>query len=472
MLRGAFPRPSILARPLSVAGARVNRLVLFALLSCVLLAAPGVLRGHEIPGRADVELRIADGAEVIGVAVRVPLGALRDLELPLRADGTLVIEEAEPALRDAAGLWIGDYLSAAAGGRTLPAPVLHAVRASLPSARGFDDHAAAVAHVTAPPLPATTRLRPAQAHLDALFEIPVPAALRGKARTVEPRLAHLGLTTRIDLAVRTQDGVLRRLEVDGSPGPLPLDPGVGWVAGTFVVSGIEHILGGLDHLLFLVCLVLPVLAWRPLVVMVTAFTAGHTVTLVAASLGWAPSGAWFPALMEMLIAASVAWLAVANLYRLLGGADGHSAAGRWRLAFLFGLVHGFGFAFMLAERLQFAGDQLLLALVSFNVGVELGQLLFLVVAVPLLTQLLARTQRTLTLALVAGLVLHTAWHWLLERGAVFAAYPLAPPAVDLVLLRGALQAALLAVVAFVLYRLLARLAAALHVDAAATRTTG
>ncbi|MEE4300130.1 MAG: HupE/UreJ family protein [Pseudomonadales bacterium] len=441
----------------------MTRFLVLGLLCGLALAGSGAARGHEIPGRADVELRVADQAEVIGVAVRVPLGALRDLSLPLRADGTLVIEEAEGPLREAAGLWIGDYLAAEAGGRALPPPTLRAVRASLPSERGFADHAAAVAHVTGPALSAEARLRPAQAHLDALFEIPVPEALRARARTLEPRLSHLGITTRIDLAVRTLDGELRRLEVEGSPGPLPLDPGVGWVAGTFVVSGIEHILGGFDHLLFLVCLVLPLLAWRPLVVMVTAFTAGHTVTLVAASLGWAPRGAWFPALMEALIAASVVWLAVANLYRLLGGSTERTADGRWRLAFLFGLVHGFGFAFMLAERLQFAGDQLLLALVSFNVGVELGQLLFLVVAVPLLTMLLARTQRTLTLALVAGLVLHTAWHWLLERAAVFAAYPLAPPAVDLVLLRGTLQAALLAVVAFVLYRLLARLAAALHV---------
>lgn len=441
----------------------MTRFLSLGLFCCLALLAAGAAHGHEIPGRADVELRIADTPEAISVAVRVPLGALRDLSLPLRADGTLALEEAEGPLRDAAGLWIGDYLRAEAGGEALPAPVLLAVRASRPSAAGFADHAAARAHVTGPSLPASVRLRPAQAHLDALFEIPVPAALRERARTLEPRLAQLGIETRIDLAVRTRDGALRRLEVDGSPGALPLDPGIGWVAGTFVVSGMEHILGGLDHLLFLVCLVLPLLAWRPLLVMVTAFTAGHTVTLVAASLGWAPRGEWFPALMETLIAASVAWLAVANLYRVLGGEARGSAAGRWRLAFLFGLVHGFGFAFMLAERLQFAGDQLLLALVSFNIGVELGQLLFLVVAVPLLSMLLARTDRRLTLALVAGLVLHTAWHWMFERAAVFSAYPLAPPALDLMLLRGALQAALLAVIAFVLYRLLARFASALHV---------
>ena len=441
----------------------MTRFLILGLYCCLAFAAVDAAHAHDVPGRADIELRIADRPEAIAIAVRVPLGALRDLSLPLRADGTLVLEEAEGPLRDAAGLWIGDYLSAEAGGEALPAPLLIAVRASRPSAAGFADHAAAEAHVTGPPLATDVRLRPSQAHLDALFEIPVPAALRARDRTLEPRLGQLGIETRIDLAVRTQDGALRRLEVEGSPGALPLDPGVGWVAGTFVASGMAHILGGLDHLLFLVCLVLPLLAWRPLLVMVTAFTAGHTVTLVAASLGWAPRGEWFPALMETLIAASVAWLAVANLYRVLGGDTQGSAAGRWRLAFLFGLIHGFGFAFMLAERLQFANDQLILALVSFNVGVELGQLLFLIVAVPLLSMLLARIDRRLTLAIVAGLVLHTAWHWMFERAAVFAAYPLAPPILDLTLLRGALQAALLAVIAYVLYRLLARFAAALHV---------
>ena len=422
--------------------------------AAALLLGPGGLLAHEIPGRADVELWAAEEGGGIQVAARVPLGALQDLELPLAADGTFDVAEADAALRDAATLWVTDFLPARAGGERLPEPLVIGVRASLPSDRSFASFDGARRHVTGPALPAGTRLRAEQAHLDVFLEIPVPRELRGRALYLEPDLAHLGVRTVVDLRIRTREGDVRGLVLDGSPGAVPLDPGVLWISGTFLAAGVEHILGGPDHLLFLLCLVLPLLALRPLVVMVTAFTVGHSVTLIAATLGWAPRGEWFPALMETFIAASIVWLAAENLLRVLAGGTGAEALSRWRPAFLFGLVHGFGFAFMLAARLQYSGDHLLLALATFNLGVEAGQVLFLLLVVPLLRICLERLPARPAQGLVAALVLHTAWHWMLERGEVFAAYPLALPAVDLVLLRGALQFALLAVVAFALYRLL------------------
>ena len=110
----------------------------------------------------------------------------------------------------------------------------------------------------------------------------------------------------------------------------------------------RHILGGLDHLLFLLCLVLPIRRWRALVGLVTAFTAAHSLTLGAAALGFAPSAGWFPPLVETLIALSIVWLAIENV---LLPAD--RLTGRWVMAFGFGLVHGFGFAFALGDALQF-----------------------------------------------------------------------------------------------------------------------
>src|SRR5436853_1683076 len=90
---------------------------------------------------------------------------------------------------------------------------------------------------------------------------------------------------------------------------------------------------------------------------------------------------------------------------------------RWIIAFGFGLVHGFGFSFALRESLQFAGSHLLASLLSFNIGVELGQLLVLLLLIPTLVALFRYVvaERMGTIILSA-LVAHTGWHWMLERG--------------------------------------------------------
>ena len=109
----------------------------------------------------------------------------------------------------------------------------------------------------------------------------------------------------------------------------------------------------------------------PLVVIVTSFTVAHSITLVASAFGYAPGGLWFPPLIESLIAISIVWMAIENI---IGAA---SIQRRWVIAFVFGLAHGFGFSFALRESLQFAGSHLVTSLVSFNIGVEIGQLLAL-----------------------------------------------------------------------------------------------
>ena len=119
---------------------------------------------------------------------------------------------------------------------------------------------------------------------------------------------------------------------------------------------------------------------RALVWIVTAFTAGHSVTLIASAYGAAPTGLWFPPLVETLIALSIFYMCVENVVCA-------NPRSRWPLAFGFGLVHGFGFSFALQNTLQFAGDHVLTSLLSFNVGIELGQLLVLALVVPALNLL-------------------------------------------------------------------------------------
>lgn len=136
--------------------------------------------------------------------------------------------------------------------------------------------------------------------------------------------------------------------------------------------GVEHIIGGIDHLLFLLALLaLSTSLWQT-VKIVTAFTVAHSITLSLAVLGLVdmPSS-----IVEPLIAASIVWVAVENLVAPTG------AGRRWLIAAVFGLIHGLGFASALAE-LGLPRDALVGALVGFNLGVELGQLAFVVVVMP------------------------------------------------------------------------------------------
>ncbi len=143
------------------------------------------------------------------------------------------------------------------------------------------------------------------------------------------------------------------------------------IAGDYLRLGIDHILGGIDHLLFIACLLLLASSWRRLLATVTAFTAGHTVTLSLAVLGFVR----FPAmLIEVAIALSIAVLA-AELARGDTGRPSLLRRRPWAAAVAFGLLHGFGFAGALTEIGLPAGD-IPLALAAFNGGIEIGQLLF------------------------------------------------------------------------------------------------
>src|SRR6185436_1859036 len=156
----------------------------------------------------------------------------------------------------------------------------------------------------------------------------------------------------------------------GDPGLVHLDPSWRQASWQFVKLGFSHILDGTDHLLFLGCLVIPFRRFRALVAIVTAFTVAHSITLIAAAYNYAPDALWFPPLIETLIAASIVYMALENIVSA-------KLNRRWIFGFSFGLQH----------TLQFAGSHLLTSLLSFNVGVELGQLAVLVVLVPALSLL-------------------------------------------------------------------------------------
>jgi hypothetical protein len=419
----------------------------------LLSAAPRALGGHEVPARVALTAFVhADdarpGAAVLRIVLRAPLESMRDIEIPLGADGALDAVAVRPLLDEAARIWVAGYLRAWEDGRLLDAPRVIATRIALPNDGAFASYAAARTSFAAPPVGDDVRIPWQQALIDVLLEVPITDA---RARfALDPALGHLGVRTTSVLHLVLPDGRDRVFVYEGDPGRIDLDPSAWRAAARFLREGFGHILGGVDHLLFVLCLVLPVRRLRPLVEIVTAFTVAHSLTLGTAALGLVPGALWFPPLVEVAIAASILVLTLENV--LL---PAERLERRWRMAFAFGLIHGFGFSFALGEQLQFAGAHLVSALAAFNVGVELGQLLVLLAALPLLH--LARRhagEARAPLVTVVGsvLVAHTAWHWMTARWATLAEYRagFAWPALDATFALGALRVALLLAVALAL----------------------
>jgi hypothetical protein len=172
----------------------------------------------------------------------------------------------------------------------------------------------------------------------------------------------------------------------------------------FTLLGIEHIFSGYDHILFLLGLLLVGRGFRNLVAIVTSFTVAHSLTLAIATLGIVQPVGW---VIEAAIALSIAYVGLENLLV-------KEVRHRWRLTFVFGLVHGFGFAGVLQEmNLQTSG--LLLSLFSFNIGVEIGQIIIVALFWPLLVQLAKSAHRRLVVRLISISLLIFGILWFLER---------------------------------------------------------
>ena len=374
----------------------------------LLFAAPPRAGAHDIPGELRVHALVKPEGERLRVLVRVPLELLLNLNLPKRGPGYLELSAAEQALPRAIAA-TGKELAFFEDGERL-APGRGEGRFSLPSDRSFESFEQALALVQGPRLPAGTDVFWNQGYFDAYLEYPLRSPQAGLAVDfyVSPGLRD---RLKLDLRLLLPDGAQRAFEIPTASGRVELDPRWHQAAVSFTKSGFRHILDGLDHLLFLLCLVVPFrrIGW-PLVGVITAFTLAHSVTLIAAAYGMVPAGKWFPPLVEALIAASIVYMAIENVLR-------PNLRWRWLVSALFGLVHGFGFSFLLASELQFAGGHLLLSLLAFNVGIELGQLAFIVLAIPLLALLLRKAplSERVIVAVISAFVAHTAWHWLAER---------------------------------------------------------
>ncbi len=416
----------------TIAMPRVTPWLMVALIFALHFGVTSV-SSHDIPNDVTVQAFVKPEGERLRLLVRIPLRACRDVEFPKRGPGYLDLARADSSLRDAATLWIANTIHFYEGDRLLENPRVLETRVSLESDKSFASYEEALSRVTGEKLPIETDLYWNQAMLDVLIEYPIQSDKSDFS--IRPGLARLGLRVLSAVRFLPPGGVVRAFEFTGDPGLVRLDPSWGQAAMRFVETGFFHILDGVDHLLFLLCLVIPFRRFRQLILVVTAFTIAHSVTLIASAYNLGPDALWFPPLIETLIAISILYMALENI---VGSNNGRRLERRWIIAFGFGLIHGFGFSFALRESLQFAGSHLLTSLVSFNVGVELGQLLALVLLIPALEFLFRYVvAEKIGTIILSALVAHTGWHWMTDRAGQLRQFQW--PALDATLLASAMR---------------------------------
>jgi hypothetical protein len=453
---------------------------MMALLAALLALAVGFgarLAAHDIPNDVTVQALLKPEGQRLRLLVRVPLQAMRDMDYPKPAGATntdlLDLTRADSTLRDAATLWVSDYLDLYEDGQKLPAPRVASVRAELQSDKSFASYDEALARLAAPLAPVQTEFFWSQGLLDVLFEYPIHS---DQSRfSIEPRLARLGIRTLTVLRFLPPGGAVQAFEFQGDPGLVQLDPTWPQAARQFVARGFRQTLGGSGTLLFVACLVIPFRQWRSLAALLTAFVTAHSIALIASAYTLAPDQLWFPPLVDTLLAAAIVYLAIENFLLAYDRKKPQSAEStqrndfsaisassavfslsalrrRWLVTFGFGLAYGFGFSFALRPALQFAGTHQLTSVLSFNLGIELALLLALALLVPALNLLFrfAVSERLGTIILSA-LIAHTAWHATGDRWDLLRRFTFEWPPIDASFLAATLRWAMLLVAAAALY---------------------
>jgi hypothetical protein len=370
-------------------------------------------QAHEIPNDVQVKSFLKQDEQSLTLFIRVPLSSMKEVEFPLLNNLYLDIPRIKPALLQAAELWFVDNLKIVQGHQSLNPVSVRSARISLPSDRSFVNYEQALLHVRSENWDLPSQLVWNQQYLD--LELQVNAKYDNSNIEIDFGLERLAQRVAIDLRFQLLDAEERAFEFNAREGAVLLNPSAWQASWRFIQMGFKHILSGTDHLLFIACLILTATQWLSLVGVITSFTVAHSLTLIAAAMGYAPSGLWFMPWVELAISFSILYMALENIWR----AEVHR---RWLVCTLFGLIHGFGFSFALHESMQFAGTHHVLSLLSFNLGVEAGQLLVLLLGVPVAMWLATKAYaRILTIVLLA-LIAHLAWHWMEERWAIAAKF--------------------------------------------------
>jgi HupE / UreJ protein len=382
-----------------------NRFRLTAALVLALLLVPVLATAHDLPASRIMNAFVKIEPRQAHLVVRVPLDLLQGAPLPVNSrTQQYELAASGSATQATVSLLAEGFVVLENGVRLVPASSTG--RLSPPADRSFEDYESALATADRP-TDVTDSLGYGLGYFDAHFIYPISSP-NSVFKIQSLVAANLGSITKLTVRYMPLGKPSRAMIITGDAGAVVLNPAWYHAAGGFIVLGIEHILSGIDHLLFLFCLVIPFRRWRGLISVITAFTLAHSVTLFASAFNLAPKGAWFPPFVEMAIACSIVYMALENIV----GADLRK---RWLITGMFGLVHGFGFSYALGQQLQFAGSHLLVSLFSFNVGIEIGQLMVLAVMLPALALFRRVVPERMGVIILSAIAAHTAWHWMLER---------------------------------------------------------
>jgi hypothetical protein len=379
----------------------------FVLLTALVAALVVPIRAHDVPLEV-VTFVSVEGPRLL-VLARVPIALLADAHLPTRRDGFLDLQAIDGPLRAVASD-VAKNLDVMAGERPLPLP--SAAWAVLPRAdASFDTYEGALARFAAPraPVDRSANIDPSKGLLDLQFEYPTaPAEGHFSVRFNGLRAANRAVQTPVRYL--TAAHAARTFTVAGGPQRVSLEPGGLTVASQFARLGVEQLAQSPEHLLFLLCLVIPPRRIRSVLGAFGAFAAGHVVAFVASALMPRPMDLPILLAVQTAMAATLAVAALQNItaprlvwVRIVSG--------------VFGLVDGASFGSAYRDAWMLAGSHTLVSLASFTAPVVLGSL-WLVLIVQPVVGLVYRSglPQRIAIILFSAVPVHAGLHGVLDRG--------------------------------------------------------
>lgn len=357
---------------------------------------------HDIPPERPIRAYVKVGPDSVQLVVRIALDTLR-LSLPT-TDGRIDVDASLPRLHDAL-LKFGDAVRLFEGKSPLE-PTGRELRLSLPSDRSFDTYASASAHLETA-VPAAADIYANQGFLDARLTYPI--APRGARLSIQSQSTDTwGTAPVLSVVLLPIEGDERRYAIRGSSGRVAFNPTMYEAARRSFVAGLTIVFASAEHLMILICLIVPLRRLRDIAPIVVAAISGYAAAVVS---GLAlvrvddPFGQVIAASTTVVVAAAAVFNLVEPVLLM-----------RWVLAGIAGVICGFAPADAVREERVFAGAHSLVSAVGLNVGIAVAQL-FIVAAVAVWAQFFVHRSATarLRVLLISAIIADIAWHWASER---------------------------------------------------------